>query len=699
MKKFLHMTVALIAMLATEAAAAGMLDEMWEHPVELRRGVMMRAFATSKPRLMKAYVVTIDLSTPGIGFAATERAEHWGERMADVTNRTCLVETKRETTADFMRRRRTIGERVEVAVNTAPWSPFPAPPGNDFADPRGWCIANGTEVSQPAGGEGVFIVRKNGSAEIIAAPKPPADTEGIAFAISGFGLIMTNGAKVVSGYYNPSGLHPRTAFGLTADRKTLVLLVVDGRQPGYSDGADMDDLCEIMSRYGVTDAINMDGGGSSSLVVFDRSRDRPVMLNRHRAGKTRANAVNFGITFDDAGPLRETERNASVYHSYEFPPIEDTPPPDGYVPFYISHYGRHGSRRLSHSQSDKILTTLDAADKKGKLTERGKDLLKCIRAMSDAHDEMSGILAERGAQEHRMLARRMAARFPSVFSDSRRVRCISSPYPRVLISMQNFTTTMQSLHPGLEFDFATGDKVLRLLNGPGFSPTRTKAKQPYRDGITALAGKIVAVDGLVKRIFTSTDAVEEPATFARLLFSCAAISQCLSVELGHMDLYRFFNGDEINALSRLLDAEMYGLMGNSDEFGELNREASCALGMDFVEKADACIADDRVAADLRFGHDSGLWPLAGLLELEGAGNRCKAIDAANICPGWKWMPMAANLQMVFYRNTSDEILVKILYNEKETLVHGLHPQTGPYYAWKDLRAKIEKSCRQHANNR
>ena len=298
-----------------------------------------------------------------------------------------------------------------------------------------------------------------------------------------------------------------------------------------------------------------------------------------------------------------------------------------------------------------------------------------------------------------MLARRMAARFPSVFKNSRRVRCTSSPFPRVLISMQNFTTTMQSLHPGLDFDFSTGDKVLRLLNGPRFSSKRTEAKQPYMDKLTALAGKIVAVDELVKRIFTSTDAVKEPAKFARLPFSCAAISQCLNVELGNIDLYRFLEDDEINALSRLFEAETYGIMGNSDEFGELNMAASCSLGMDFVEKADACIADDRIAADLRFGHDSGLWPLAGLLELEGAGNRCKAIDAANICPGWKWMPMAANLQMVFYRNDSGEVLVKILYNEKETLVRGLTPQTGPYYAWKDLKAKIEKSCRQHANDR
>ena len=690
---FLRWTVAFIAMLLVGAAEAGMLDEMWEHPVELRRGVMMRAFATSTPRLMKAYVVTIDLSTPGIGFAATERAGRWGERMADVTNRVCLIETRRETTADFMLRRRALGECVEVAVNTAPWSPFPPPPGNDFADPRGWCIANGTVVSPPAGGEGVFIVRKDGSAEITAAPKPPVSAEGIAFVASGFGLIMTNGTKVVGGYYNPSNLHPRTAFGLTADRRTLVLLVVDGRQPGYSDGADKDDLCDIMSRYGVTDAINMDGGGSSSLVVFDRSRDCPVMLNRHRAGKIRANAVNFGITFDDAASLREVERAASVYHSYEFTKIEDTPPPEGYAPFYISHFGRHGSRRLSHSQEKDVLAILDAADRKGKLTKTGKELLARMRRLAAAHSEMTGMLSERGANEHRTLARRMSARFPSVFEGSRRIRCMSSTYPRVLASMQNFTTTLQSLHPGLSFDFSTGDKVLRLLNGTGFSEKRIKARLPYKDKITALVGKTSAADGLAQRIFSSADAAGEPGKFAQLLFSCAAICQCLNVELGGMDLFRFFSDDEIAALSRLTDMYMYGLMGDSEEFGGLNMEASRALGLDFVERADACIADDRVAADLRFGHDSGLWPLAALFELEGVGNRCKASDAANMCPGWKWMPMAANLQMVFYRNTSDEVLVKILYNEKETLVRGLAPRTGPYYAWKELKAKIEKSCR------
>ena len=50
--------------------------------------------------------------------------------------------------------------------------------------------------------------------------------------------------------------------------------------------------------------------------------------------------------------------------------------------------------------------------------------------------------------------------------------------------------------------------------------------------------------------------------------------------------------------------------------------------------------------------------------------------------------MAANLQMVFYRNAVGEVFVKILYNEREILVRGLELAVGPHYRWRDLRAHI-----------
>ena len=110
---------------------------------------------------------------------------------------------------------------------------------------------------------------------------------------------------------------------------------------------------------------------------------------------------------------------------------------------------------------------------------------------------------------------------------------------------------------------------------------------------------------------------------------------------------------------------------------------------DIIKKADD-VLDGRTqrVADLRFGHDSGLWPLAGFLDLEGPGDRVKAADAPSACPSWKWLPMAANFQMILYRNAQGEILVKFLWNEREMRVRGVTPVSGPYYKWSDIRPRM-----------
>ena len=69
--------------LAAAALAGGMCranwrEDMWTRPVALREGVSVKALALEEPRLMKAYIARVDLSTPGIGFTATDRAENWG---------------------------------------------------------------------------------------------------------------------------------------------------------------------------------------------------------------------------------------------------------------------------------------------------------------------------------------------------------------------------------------------------------------------------------------------------------------------------------------------------------------------------------------------------------------------------------------------------------------------------------------------
>lgn len=77
--------------------------------------------------------------------------------------------------------------------------------------------------------------------------------------------------------------HPRTGIGFTQDRQTMLLVVVDGRQPGHSVGASLDRLAEIMIGLGAHEALNLDGGGSSTMVVRGEVVNRPSDPEGERA--------------------------------------------------------------------------------------------------------------------------------------------------------------------------------------------------------------------------------------------------------------------------------------------------------------------------------------------------------------------------------------------------------------------------------
>ena len=682
--------IMLCAMFLGVVGRADWRDEMWKRPMGVREGVAIRAFALEKPRLMKAYVARIRLDTPGIGFTATERDADWGKPMPDFVP--MKIDTKRETTADFMMRRRAEGRNVVVAANTAPWGPWKPPYSFKYGSLSRWNVSDGVEISngRDSLSGAFFIIRKDGRAEITSSV-PHSETNDVAFAMCGFGLILTNGASVASAVAGKQQLPPRTAFGLTADRKTLVILAIDGRQPGYSLGATYADMAEILLREGCTDAVNMDGGGSTSLVVYDRANDRPVMLNRQPRGVMRKNAVNFGITFTKESETREQDRCGAVLHSYEFHDFADTPPPNGFKPFYISHYGRHGSRRLAGRSAYDALKTLEDAKRSGSLTEKGAELLAAVRQVARAHDEMTGDLTWRGADEHRMLATRMFRRFPEVFAGDRRVRCRATVVPRVLLSQENFTMTLRRLAPGLDFDFITGRYYQRLLTPTDYLKNRAELDGKVDVIVDKLARTVIPFERIVKRFFTTGNAVKGRVRFVRAAFNCAAVCQCLRYEVGDLDMYGLFEPDEIAAFSRCLEAEMYLRMGNSIEFGDFRLSATKLLLGDFLERADNAVADARIAADLRFGHDSGLWPMAGILGIAGPGDRVPAAESYKLCPMWKWMTMASNIQMVFYRNNAGEVLVKILWNEREMdSIRGIAPCNGPYYRWQDLRKMIKE---------
>lgn len=108
-------------------------------------------------------------------------------------------------------------------------------------------------------------------------------------AVSGGPRIIRNGRvsveQAVEGQRTgfESELHPRTAAGYSQNGEYLFLVVVDGRQPGFSIGIDLYDLARQMLDLGCYEALNLDGGGSSTLVVGKRIANRPSDFTGPRA--------------------------------------------------------------------------------------------------------------------------------------------------------------------------------------------------------------------------------------------------------------------------------------------------------------------------------------------------------------------------------------------------------------------------------
>ena len=397
-----------------------------------------------------------------------------------------------------------------------------------------------------------------------------------------------------------------------------------------------------------------------------------------------------------AAVAADPNRAAGLFHRYEFSPVRDTPPPEGYAPCYVSHYGRHGSRyQIDRKNSFAVVDTLEAAREAGALTPTGDEILARLRPIVEEHEGMYGQLSLLGAEEHKALARRMYCRFPAIFARGGRVRCQSSTIQRCLASMANFTTVLKGMAPALDFSFATGDRYMKTILHPYLPSEERKAWLAKFDKDVVAAN--VKADRIFSMVFADVpkarEIAPEPLAFAFDLFKAASSFETLSVELDGASLFDVFTRDELVALGRARSCIHYAHMGNPAEYGWCAALSARDLAREIARSADGALAGRSVCADLRFGHDSGLRPLAGWIGLEGAGACVPAAESWKDSPTWRDMPMASNLQLVFYRKDGAEMLVKVLYNERETAVRGLESAApGAFYRWSDLKNRLENGA-------
>ena len=132
---------------------------------------------------------------------------------------------------------------------------------------RGLCIKDGKLISG-TGGRPWFGITHEGDAVMGTEDDYAAYKDKLTTAVGASHVILKNGAtdNLATSTEFSYTRHPRTAAGVTADG-TVVLIVVDGRQPSVSNGASLADLAYIMASLGCVDAVNLDGGGSSTFIL------------------------------------------------------------------------------------------------------------------------------------------------------------------------------------------------------------------------------------------------------------------------------------------------------------------------------------------------------------------------------------------------------------------------------------------------
>ena len=256
-------------------------------------------FSPEAPRQIRLHVMRIDTKDLTLHFTATGRAEGWGNPMPDHKGKKYdefTIRTRRETTVNFLQRSRDASRDMLVATNAQPWTPFDGHANTPYADRLGLTISDGALVSLPNGGPSL-IVDTRGRLDMMSTTAE-TDLSGIQTAVTGFSFCLIEGKPSEPA----NDLHPRTGFGLCRDRRFLYLLVIDGRQKA-SQGATVHEVGLWLRHYGAYTGINMDGGGSTTMVRWNRKEDRIELLNTPSSrlpggrgpGRLRANGSNFGV--------------------------------------------------------------------------------------------------------------------------------------------------------------------------------------------------------------------------------------------------------------------------------------------------------------------------------------------------------------------------------------------------------------------
>lgn len=220
----------------------------------LFNGVVYQRRALSTPRLVMMHIVTVDLTAAGVKPLVTPGIPNQDQGT-----------TKARTTTEFLRE-----FQLQLAINASyfypfrennPWDYYPR--SGDIAYPLGDAISNGTRYAKPQESRGVVCISQKNIAQILASGQCP---QGTAQGVAGKEILVADGKPVISQLPDDQP-YSRVVVAVNKEGTKLWLIIVDGKQPFYSDGLTIAELTKTVADLGVYAALKMDGGGSTTLAI------------------------------------------------------------------------------------------------------------------------------------------------------------------------------------------------------------------------------------------------------------------------------------------------------------------------------------------------------------------------------------------------------------------------------------------------
>lgn len=275
--------------------------------------------------------------------------------------------------------------------------------------------------------------------------------------------------------------------------------------------------------------------------------------------------------------------------------------------------------------------------------------------------------------------------YPAVFDKDAVMTARSTTVMRCAHSMAAFCEGLKELNPSLNIPRESGKRYMKYM--ANVTPEANKFNRwdgPAAKAVAEFDKAMTKPGRMMNELFVDNDftrSIDAP-TLMRQLFLISIDQPNADIDTRLDDI---FTTEERFDLWRAFNFRYYNHMSNPTSANGAILNNARPLLTNILESAEAMIASGKHGADLRFGHDSCIVPLVGLMKVDGCyGSTDDPYKLHEVYADFKISPMAANLQLIFFKNKKDDIIVKILLNEQEVSIP-VSTDIAPFYHWNDVR--------------